>query len=174
VPVQTSLPKGAKKYFFEGNHEDWINQFADENPGIADILNIDRELQLTKNNWQIIPQGEHLEIGKMLFLHGDIWKGGGEYIAKKAVTEFESSVRFGHFHTLQTFTKTSRADASEVKTGMAIPCLCTRRPGYGKGAPNKWINGFLWGYIEKDGTFSDYVSVIVKDRFHANGTTYRG
>jgi hypothetical protein len=55
-----------------------------------------------------------------------------------------------------------------------VPCLSTRRPGYGKGQPNKWIQGFLWGYVNSDGTFNDYVSIIVRDRFIANGTTYKG
>lgn len=172
-PINAALKPGCKKHYLIGNHEDWLNQFVDEHPGISDLLDIDRELELSKHGWEITPQGEHLQVGKLLFMHGDT-VGGGEYCAKKAVSDYEMSVRFGHWHTLQIHTKTSRADAREVKTGVAVPCLSTRRPGYGKGKPNKWINGFLYGWINSDGTFHDFPVVIVRDRFTVNGTTYKG
>jgi UDP-2,3-diacylglucosamine pyrophosphatase LpxH len=173
-PLEKMLPRKTKKYYQIGNHELWIDDFVEEHSGLAGMVSVDSELELRKHDWEIIAQGEHLQLGKMLLMHGDTVGKGGEHVAKKAVIDYELSVRFGHFHTFQTYTKTSRADASEVKTGIAVPCLSTRRPGYGKGQPNKWIQGFLWGYVNSDGTFNDYVSIIVRDRFIANGTTYKG
>jgi hypothetical protein len=50
-----------------------------------------------------------------------------------------------------------------------------RTAGYGGGAPNRWVQGFLWGYLDpKDGSFNDYVSVIVNGEFTALGKTYKG
>lgn len=172
-PLERLLPSKTKKVFIHGNHENWIDQFVEEHSGLAGMVSVESELGLDESAWTVVQQGDHFELGKMLIMHGDTL-GAGEYVAKKAVIDYETSVRFGHVHTHQVYTKTSRADASEIKTGIAVPCLCTRRPGYGKGAPNRWIQGFLWGYINDDGTFNDYVTVIVKDRFVLNGKTYKG
>jgi hypothetical protein len=87
---------------------------------------------------------------------------------------YESSVRFGHFHTFQAFTKTAALDASQCKTGMAVPCLCSRIASYGKGAPNKWLTGFNVGYLFPDGTFTDTVIIMINNRFAWNGKVYGG
>jgi UDP-2,3-diacylglucosamine pyrophosphatase LpxH len=172
-PLTRMLPRTAKKIYQMGNHEDWIDQFIEEHSGLAGMVSVDEQLDLTSRGFEIIQQGDHYELGKMLLMHGDTL-GASEHIAKKAVLEYETSVRFGHVHTLQQYTKTSRADASEIKTGVAVPCLCSRRPGYGKGSPNRWINGFVYGYVNDDGTFNDYAVVIVGTKFVVNGKLYKG
>ena len=152
-----------------GNHEDWLQDIVDEVPGLEGIVDIKSLLKL--DGWKIIPQGEAHKLGKLTFIHGDQFKGG-EHTAKAAVTAYERNVRFGHFHTFQVHTKTSAIDANG-HTGMAVPCLCKKSPRYGGGAPNRWVQGFLWGYVGK-GTFNDYVSVIVNGSVTVNGKEYRG
>lgn len=160
-----------KLTYIVGNHEDWLNDLEEREPGLGGMLDIRNLLGLQR--WNLIPQGGYYDLGKLRFAHGDQFKGG-EQIAKTAVIAAERSIRFGHFHTFQTYTKTSFFDVKLGRTGVAVPCLCKKDPKYGEGAPNRWVQGFNWGYIHSDGTFSDYVTIITAGKAVANGKLYRG
>jgi len=144
----------------------------EENPALDGCINLGELLALGQRGWRIIPLEHPSKLGKLNFVHGHQVKGG-EHVAKAAVTHFERSIRFGHHHTYQVYTKTSALDARDVHTGIAVPCLCRRDLKYGEGKPNRWVNGFLWGTVFPDGSFSDQVTIIVDGRFSANGKTYK-
>lgn len=160
-----------EKIFIVGNHEEWVEQLLDENPGLEDIVNIEKLLHL--EGWKVISQGGYFNLGKLTFVHGDTISGG-EHIAKAAVTTYERSIRFGHFHTYQAYTKNSAIDYKQAKTGMAVPCLCSKAPKYGKGKPNRWVQGFLYGYVEDNGNYADYVPIILEGKAIINGKLYKG
>ena len=168
-PVE-EICKG-KLVYITGNHSAWLTKFTDEYPALEGIIDLKSILKLKK--WTIIPQGEGFNLGKLTFLHGDTVKGG-EHVAKGGVLNYERSVRFGHFHTYQAFTKTSPLEYKWAKTGIAVPCLCTKNPGYGAGRPNRWQQGFDFGYMNDDGTFNDYVPIIINGRFTWDNKIYKG
>jgi hypothetical protein len=159
-----------RRYWMIGNHEMWLSQLAEKHPGIQNVLSVDNLLDLS--NWQIIGQGGHVKLGKLYFIHGDTLPSGTQ-MAHQAVVRYEHSIRFGHFHTSQSATKYSALSAKDVKTGVAVPGLCRRNPNYLLNKPNQWSQGFNWGYIHADGTFTDYTTIIVNNRFTALGRTYR-
>lgn len=165
--------EGGKLVYHVGNHEDWLSDLTDESPSLEGLVDIRSLLQLDED-WEVVPVGEASKLGKLVFAHGDQVKGG-THCAKWAVEAFERNVRFGHYHTYQTFTKTSALDLNG-HTGTCVPCLCKKGPKYGGGAPNKWMQGFLSGYVDpKSGLFNDHVSVIVNGAFIGpNGKHYRG
>ncbi len=169
-PIRSFKPKQVS--YLIGNHEAWLDDVEGEIPGLTGLLNVKRLLDLP-DSWHVIEQGGHTNLGKLTFVHGD-QVSGGEHVAKAAVTNYERSVRFGHFHTFQANTKTTPLSNKLGKTGMAIPCLCTRGPKYGEGKPNKWVQGFNWGYILPGGLFNDYVTIITDGRAVVNGKVYRG
>ncbi len=170
-PLEASAAKGARFVYHKGNHEAWLDQLVEEVPALEGIIDVRALLKLGKK-WEVIPQGEASTLGKLTFIHGD-QLSGGEHVAKNAVTMYERNVRFGHYHTTQSFTKTSPFDYKQAKTGVAVPCLCTKFPAYGKGKPNRWAQGFLFGYVdEKSGMFNDYVVNVVNGRFMVNGKEY--
>lgn len=169
-PLEKSTP--GRLVYHIGNHEDWLNDLVDLQPGLRGIVEADALLKLD-SRWEVIPVGEHSTLGKLTFIHGDQVKGG-EYVAKSAVAAYERNVRFGHHHTYQVHTKTSAVDLNG-HTGIAVPCLCRKNPNYGGGAPNKWMQGFNWGYVGgPKGTFNDYVTVIVNGNATINGKSYCG
>jgi hypothetical protein len=168
--IDQMTPKGGQKIYMVGNHEVWIEQLVDEFPGLAGIVDLETILGL--KGWKFIPQGGHFDLGKLTFVHGDNLVGG-ENVAKQAVISYERNIRFGHFHTYQAFTKTSAIDLKLGKTGVAIPCLCKKDPEYIKGRPNRWMQGFNWGYVDdKTGYFNDYVTLITNGQCRVNGKTY--
>jgi len=160
-----------KRVYIIGNHEDWIRDLEEDMPGLEGLLDLDNLLQL--DQWSIIPQGKHYNLGKLTFLHGDQLRGG-DHVAKAAVVTYERSVRFGHFHTFQAYTKTSALDIQLGRTGIACPCLCTKEPRYGEGKANRWVQGLNWGYVLPDGTYADYVSIITNGKMVASGKVYKG
>lgn len=169
-PIQ-DLVKG-KLIYHTGNHEKWLNDLVDEFPGLDGIVDVRSVLGLSER-WTLIDQGEASKLGKLTFIHGDQLRGAAN-VALNAVTAYERNVRFGHFHTFQIATKTTPVDANG-HTGIAVPCLCKKGPRYGQGAPNKWMQGFLWGYVGgPEGRFNDYVTVIVNGQAMINGKLYRG
>lgn len=173
LPALSTLAKDATTTYITGNHEDWLEDLLDEEPGLEGIVNLDTLLGLETFD-KVLPQGGMHHLGKLWFAHGDQIKGGGENKAKAAELHFDRNIRIGHYHTYQTYTRTSAVDNKLPKTGTVVPCLCAKDMAYNESAPNKWAQGFLWGYVFEDGTFCDYVSVITKGRFHALGKTYKG
>jgi hypothetical protein len=169
-PVEAVKPKSLT--YISGNHEDWIDQLVEKHPALEGIVDLKSMLKLS-DKWKIIPTGDTHKLGKLIFMHGDQIQGG-EHSAKWATVAWEANVRFGHHHTYQTYTKTSAKDANG-HTGVAIPCLCRKDPNYGGGSPNRWMQGFSWGYVGgPEGCFNDYVSVIINGKAFINGKLYKG
>ena len=171
APVEEIVGKKGNLIYITGNHEDWLTDLTEKIPALEGFVDLSTILKL--KNWNIIPQGGAYKLGKLTFIHGDTVKGG-EHVAKNAVVNYERSIRFGHHHTYQAYTKCSAIDYKNAKTGMAVPCLCTKNPKYGEGAPNRWCQGFLYGYIEDGGNFSDSVAIILDGRCVINGKVYKG
>lgn len=167
--------KPAKLVYAEGNHEKWLNDVLEDIPGLDGFLSINNLLKLEEKGWQLIPQGGHYKLGKLYFVHGDTVKGGGAFKAKQAMDLYDRNIRFGHYHSTQTFCKHRPLDVDEPKTAVMVPCLCRRDPAYLKGIPTGWVTGFLYGTVLPDGGFSDHVAIIAKNRWMSPmGKVYRG
>lgn len=172
LPIESILPREGRKVYIVGNHENWIEDLLDEDPALEGIVNISSLLTLAPK-WEVIPQGGGTHYEKLYFLHGDTVTGG-EHVAKSGVVNYERNVRFGHHHTYQAYTKTSPIDSKLPKTGVAVPCLCSKDVGYMKRRPHRWVQGFLWGYMTPNGPFADYVAVIINGQLIINGKIYKG
>lgn len=161
---------GASLTYIVGNHEDWLTDLEESIPALEGLVDLRSILGLGKR-WNVVPQGEYHKLGKLIFVHGDTIKGG-EHHAKWGAFAYEGNVRFGHYHTYQAYTKLSAVEANG-HTSIAVPCLCHKLPKYGGGAPNKWMQGFLYGAVNGPaGTFGDSVAIIVNGRSVINGKVY--
>lgn len=157
-------------HYLPGNHERWIDDLVDREPALEDTLRLDLLLQLGPP-WTLHPYNAVLKLGKLYFTHGDQVRGG-QHAAKWAVETYGRSIRLGHFHTWQAFTRHNAIDAHDIHTGVVVPSLCKRDPGYIRRAPNRWSHGFLYGYINADGSFWDAVVPIIKGRAVVEGRLY--
>lgn len=171
-PIQDVLGEKGEGVFIVGNHEDWIEQLVEEEPGLEGILSL-RPLLSLDQRWKVVERGGHFNLGKLTFIHGDQLTSA-EFCAKNAVITYERSIRFGHFHTHQVYTKSTPIDQNVGRTGVAVPCLCRKDPSYGNGKPNKWVQGFNYGYLLPSGNFNDYTPIIVDGKFVAEGKVYGG
>jgi hypothetical protein len=165
------LPEAKTSVYITGNHEAWLSDAVDDFPALEGMFDVRPLLQLG-NNWRIVPQGEAYTLGKLAFIHGDT-VSGGEHCAKSAVITYGQSVRFGHFHTAQQYTKNTPINHKLAHTGMAVGCLCRKDPKYGKNKPNRWVQGLNYGISFPDGTYADQQSLIINGRMWANGKLYK-
>lgn len=167
-PIEAVKPKSLT--YIVGNHEDWLHDLTQQIPSLEGIIDLKSILKLSKK-WKIVPNGETHKLGKLIFMHGDQIKGG-EHSAKWATVAWEANVRFGHHHTHQVYTKTSAKDVNG-HTGIAVPCLCRKDPNYGAGAPNRWMQGFQFGYVNgPDNIFNDYTAIIINGKSIIQGKVY--
>lgn len=169
--METQPQKGAKRTYIKGNHEDWIDQWVDQNPTLEGIVDLERLLGLDKDHWNIVEVGGAYKMGQLYLIHGDQFKPN-QTVAKKAVEVYQRNVHFGHHHTHQVHTNVTPLDDAP-KQGVAVPCLCKRNPGYAEGQPNRWLQGFEYGYLQKDGTFHNQVVLRIDGKFVADGKIYR-
>lgn len=169
--IESRIAKDTELIFFLGNHEDWLEQWLDENPEFEGIISFDKSLGLTKRGWQVVPQGDHRQIGKAYLLHGDA-VGSGVNVAKKLVDSFCATAIMGHVHAFSAQTKVSQVKAKDKWIGYTLPTLGTLSPKYAKGRPNAFLNGF--GIVEEwpNGFVNVYVPVIFEGKFSFGGELY--
>lgn len=163
--------KASTMVYITGNHERFLTDLTDVQPELEGIVDL-RTLLGLSNKWELIPQGGHYNLGKLTFIHGD-QLGSGEHVAKKAVTDYERSIRFGHTHSFQAHVKCSPIETKLGKSGILVPCICRKDPSYMKGKASKWVTGFLYGIVFPDGTYNDTVAIITNGRTWANGKVYQ-
>jgi hypothetical protein len=176
-PVEKIIGPSAEKVWIFGNHEHWEEDFLDEHAMYEGVVEHYKYLRLKERGWRLVDYGEVYSLGKLNFAHGDVvLRGGGGYIAsqaaKKAVERYGKNIRIGHRHTYQAHTQTTCIDEKDFHTGLIVPCMCTRSPEYIRNNPNDFITGFLCGYVEDSGFFTDYVVVINQGRFIWGGKVY--
>ena len=69
--IDSSLDKAGvrDRHFIEGNHEDWLNRFVEENPYLAKGFLVKNALRLKERGYKYHPLGKMLKIGKLNFYH---------------------------------------------------------------------------------------------------------
>lgn len=144
--------------FVAGNHEEWLCRFATDFPQLDKTIDrssskntLESIFEMRKFRINVVPFGDTLHIGKLYFRHGHEY--GSMFPAKQAVLHSHKSIAIWHHHTRQTYTSYSDVDTDEY-VGFAVPCFCTKAMKYGKGKPNRWSNGFLWGSHKDSGNFT--------------------
>ncbi len=174
--IDELLMPGTKKYAIAGNHEAWIEEdLLDEMPELDGIVNIPVLLDLERRGWKWLSQGKHVEIGRVIVLHGD-QIGSGMHVAKKAVDSVNENVVMGHVHRASSFAKAALVSERRKWIGHTLGCLCTLAPHYAKGSPNSFVHGF--GLIETYGSkgYANIHSIIIMPdgTFSFGGTVYGG
>lgn len=96
-----------------------------------------------------------------------------QILVKTLVMAYRRNIRAGHLHTYSAAIEQTAVDAKDYHSGIIVPCLSTRAPFYAKNNPNQFINGFLSGYINDDGSFHDSVVIVNRNRFVVGGKEYK-
>lgn len=171
LPLESKIAPGTEKVFFLGNHEDWLEQWLDKNPEFEGMVSFDTCLKLSERGWEVVPQGEHREVGKAYLVHGD-GVGSGMHVAKKLVDSFCATAIMGHVHTASMHTKVSQVKSKDKWVGYTLPTLGTVSPKYAKGRPNAFVHGFGIVELWPNDFINVYIPIISEGRFSFAGEMY--
>ena len=166
--LESSIPKGCKKYFMIGNHEYWVERLVDDNPQLEGLVEVEGNLNLDK--YTVIPFNKVLTIGEINFIHG-IWTN--KYHAEKNIRIYNKNIFSGHLHTNQVFTVVSPIN-NLPRQGVSVGCLCNKNMDYMHEKPSAWMHQFMYWYELEDGTFRYYLVTILNGIAIINGKVYDG
>lgn len=155
--------RGAKFVLLEGNHENRVERFLDQNPVFEGLLDIPKLLNLHERDIKWVrswTDGKPYKIGKATFIHGN---ATGKYHAMKMVEDWGTSIFYGHTHDIMSMPK-SRKGLSELIVGQSIGCLCLEQE-YMRGMPTRWQQGFMVLFVMPDGKFTYYIPRIFDHQF---------
>lgn len=168
--IELVLPENCIKHYFYGNHEDWVEDEIDKNPLAEGYWEIEENLKLKERSWKVMPYKKVLQLGHLRFTHGTYFN---QYHAAKHVTNYETSIVYGHTHGLQVFTKITPIK-NLPHAAWNIPCCCSLNPEYRKDQPNAWVNGFAIFYIHrKTGNYQIFPIVSINGSFIFNNKEYK-
>jgi predicted phosphodiesterase len=171
--LRDAAPKAAFTYL-EGNHETRLKRIVANNLPtfdgalrIPDLLELDSfgcEWVPYRYLWQpTLPSGAK---GKLHYTHGE-W--ATMYHSAKHLNAYGVSVRYGHTHRPQVYTK--GYGNGRVCMSIGSGCLRTLNPEWA--GPNAgWLHGFGWDEFMPDGDFTAENIVMVKQRFAWKGKVY--
>tara|TARA_R100000458_G_C8278527_1_gene254919 strand:- start:12609 stop:13385 length:777 start_codon:yes stop_codon:yes gene_type:complete len=106
-----------EKYMTEGNHDDWLNRFVDENPYLKGYR-FRKAMRLDERGYKYYPMGKYLKMGKLWFYHGHHFSG--IHHTRNHLLRLGCNVMYGHHHDLQ---QTSVTHMDGPKSAWSIGCL---------------------------------------------------
>jgi len=179
--IRAASPK-ARFLFVPGNHEHWLYYAAMYYPRIGipwptnkevkkvgfktDLAKqadsvlafiLKRVLHAQKYRMEVLNYNEHLEIGKITYIHGHQLTGYKNTISKYP----NKNIVFGHFHTEHRETGNNGGDTSRVIQHTHVPCMTGLAPGYLKDKSTRWLNGFYIADVLPNGLFDGRVKKIL-------------
>ena len=154
----------AEFVLLQGNHEERVERYLDQNPQFEGLLDLPKLLRLDerKIKWvEAWSKGEVYKVGKATFTHGLYTN---MYHAKKMLDAEAHSVFYGHTHDMMCIPRTRR-DKSDLQVGQSLGCMCEIEQSYMKGKPSNWQQGFGVFHFLPDGTYNYYTPRIIDGRF---------
>lgn len=160
--IRRAIGPKAKLIYLPGNHEAWLwyacfyhgvfelpwkSEDVTFKTDIAKMLDVGlgkllyRLLEAKRFDMTILPYNEPLQIGRLVYVHGDQFGGKNPTVTSAARWPHVNMV-FGHHHTHMVTTIYNGANPRDVHQHTACPALCALSPGYLKDKSTRWLNGF--------------------------------
>ena len=171
--IDESLDKAnvKEKHFTEGNHEDWLTRFVEENPYLDD-LSVPTALKLDSRGYKFHPIGKFLKIGKLNYYHGHHYAGIQH--TRNHLIRLGANVVYGHHHDIQ---QSSVTHLDGSKSAWSIGCLKDMTGEKNKWLGNRqhnWSHGFAIVDYYNKGAFTVHVVNIVNGYTSLWGEVLKG
>lgn len=154
-----------KTFWTLGNHEYRITEALKANPDREQLINLPSMFPEAK----FCEYNEFFKIGSLCYTHGEYHNDAH---AKKHAITYMSNVLYGHLHTVQSYTSSSKGRGKTYRA-TSVPCACDLSPKYLKGGANSWTNGFaIINYDSKGNHWINIVEVI-DGKAIVNGKIYK-
>jgi len=171
--IDASLDKAGTKerHITEGNHDDWLNRFVDENPYLKGYLFKDA-VRLKQRGYTFHPIGTMLKIGHLYFYHGHHFAGINH--TRNHLLRLGCNVMYGHHHDIQ---QSSMTHMDGQKSAWSIGCLKDMRDEQNTwlgGRPINWSHAFAIVDFFTKGHFTVHVIQIIDGRTSLWGELING
>tara|TARA_R110000765_G_scaffold269249_3_gene368227 strand:- start:1083 stop:1877 length:795 start_codon:yes stop_codon:yes gene_type:complete len=146
------------RYFCEGNHDQWLNYFANDNPYLQG-LNVEDALLLKQRGYEYYPNGKYLKIGDLWFYHGNHY--GGMYHARNHLLKLGVNIMYGHWHDLQ---QSSVTHMDGPKSAWSLGCLkdmSDEKNEWLKNRKTNWAHAFAVVDYYTDDRFTVHIVNII-------------
>jgi hypothetical protein len=161
-----------EKYFCEGNHDDWLNRFKEENPYISDNYWFKNAVKLKDRGYKYYQVGRYLKIGKLYYYHGNHFAGVQH--TRNHLIRIGANVMYGHHHDLQ---QSSVTHMDGVKSAWSIGCLkdmSEEKNLWLGGRRHNWSHAFaIVDYYDK-GMFTVHIVQIIDGKTSLWGELING
>jgi len=133
--------------WLEGNHEDRLDRYIEQNPALEGALCLADDLGLTERKIVPIKYRERIVRNGINYMHaplaGNNQPISGLHIPHKALQRFNGHVVFGHYHRSEV-ANIKRIDTEEVQRAIMCPSFIEGQPHYlSKNAPAVIDRGVL-------------------------------
>lgn len=118
------------KFYCQGNHEVWLDNFIEENPHLENQYSVVNALALDCG-WNYYPYGKYLTIGDLNFYHGGHY--AGMYHAMNHVKQLAANVMYAHHHDV------AREGVASMRGVHAAWCIGSLKQYDSES--NKWLKG---------------------------------
>lgn len=169
-PFARALKAHTETVFMKGNHEAWADRAIDDDPRGEGFW--ETELNIGGvDTW--VQSRELISLGKLHVAHGDIIQGANINPARNIFLKgFHRNIIMGHLHTYNVATEVNPVDVEDRHVAIYAPCLTEFNPDFMRQRPHQWVQGFVYGFVEPNGTFHNTIVLITDGRFVANGKLY--
>lgn len=141
--------------WLNGNHENWIERYVEQNPEMEGMLDLGVDLGLKSKGITPIPYRSRVELNGINFMHaplaGNDQPLSGLHIPYKALQRFNGNIVFGHYHRTETASN-KRTDATTTHRAISCPAFFEGTPHYlSPSAPAVIDRGFLMLHQDETG-----------------------
>jgi|TARA_Y100000310_G_scaffold342144_1_gene443981 hypothetical protein len=147
-----------EKYMCQGNHDDWLDRFYEENPYV-EWVKFEKACKLKERGFKYYPTGEYLKIGKLHYYHGHHF--AGVHHTRNHLLRLGANVMYGHFHDLQ---QCSVTHLDGVKSAWSIGCMkkmAAKANSWLMNRRHNWSHAFAVVDYFDDGFFTVHIVQII-------------
>ena len=162
-----------EKYMIEGNHDDWMNRFYEENEHkVFKVYKFKNAVKLEDRGYKYLPIGKYLKIGKLNFYHGHHYASINH--SRNHLLKLGGNVMYGHHHDIQ---QSSITHMDGVKSAWSIGCLkdmSSEKNDWLGGRSTNWGQAFAIVDFFHNGLFTVHVVQIINGKTSLWGDLIQG
>lgn len=146
--LENVLPRNCQKFFIQGNHDQWVDNFTAEIPELRKTFNISQLLKLNKFGWKYFPHGKWVKFGKIYLNHGTDAKGVNHL--RNMVLRHGANIMYGHVHDMGSIAIGSLGGTHKA---FSVGCLANMDKPFLRGSMTNWEHGFCTLDLKVNGNF---------------------
>lgn len=170
--IADAAPK-AERHLIEGNHEERLQRFLLDNPGMYDLrcLSMPTLLDCEGYGFQWTDYGDSIDYGRLSITHGHKVSKHSAYSAKRHLfDDGYDNVVHGHTHRLGSYYITG---AKRTRRGFECGGLFDRSQADYVRGPENWQNGFAVAEVFGNHVHVELIEATQDGMFIADGKVYR-